>query len=82
MPTPSTLLRTAMYTFSSATQNPGIGSDSVSKDLASRVVFYVKGKDFIKMNFSALHNCLFSSVYQDLIFPLKGEAGENRPIKG
>lgn len=63
MPTPLTLLRTAMYTFSSATQNPGIGSDSISKDPALRVVFYVKGEDFIKMNYSVLHNCLFSSVY-------------------
>lgn len=50
-------VRTAVYTFSLATQNTGIGSDSLSKDLTLRVVFYVKGKDFIKMNYSVVHNC-------------------------
>lgn len=51
------LLRTTMYTYVQlCCPEHRFALDSVSKALKLRIVFCVKGEDFIKMSYSVVHN--------------------------
>lgn len=52
-----TPLRTTVCPFRAPSGTIEFAFDSVSKDLKLRVVFSVKGGDFIRMSNSVVHNC-------------------------